>query len=191
MKTLYIPEIGDELTLAKPWTFTLHSERRNETLAAHFGRELLHFPFPGSNWFSPFNGYSMIPLKYGQEFRSIKCEEAIFIKKDGVSTMDPGPFDRYQAKVAVLREKMLSELKLESMNDPFFHEIQVTLPAGTKLKIDRIYIRKGNTEFSSISFLAPELPKVTCYAYNNWEKDKLQRIRFWVKLTECNNIQFK
>lgn len=29
---LYIPRIGDKITLAEPWTFTLHEERRNVSL---------------------------------------------------------------------------------------------------------------------------------------------------------------
>lgn len=29
---LHIPRIGDKITLAEPWTFTLHEERRNVSL---------------------------------------------------------------------------------------------------------------------------------------------------------------
>ena len=34
-----------------------------------------------------------------------------------------------------------------------FNSILVTVPAGFELKVDRIYIRKGKKEFSSITFL--------------------------------------
>jgi len=32
MQNLYIPRIGELITLAEPWTFTLHEERRNISL---------------------------------------------------------------------------------------------------------------------------------------------------------------
>lgn len=32
MQNLYIPRIGELITLAQPWTFTLHEERRNISL---------------------------------------------------------------------------------------------------------------------------------------------------------------
>jgi hypothetical protein len=51
----------------------------------------------------------------------------------------------------------------------------VTLPKGTLLKVDRIYIRRGNAEFSSVTFRIPNLPKS----------------RFWAKLSDVNNIKFR
>ena len=35
------------------------------------------------------------------------------------------------------------------------NSVPVTLPAGTELKIDRIYIRKGAEEFGSVTFVVP------------------------------------
>lgn len=53
----------------------------------------------------------------------------------------------------------------------------VTFNTGTELKIDRIYIRKGNKEYSSISF---------------WIKNgPYKGARFWAKLSEVNQIVFK
>lgn len=52
----------------------------------------------------------------------------------------------------------------------------VTLSAGTILKVDRIYIRKGNKEYSSITF------------YGTFGKNKL---RFWAKLEDVNKIKFQ
>lgn len=68
--------------------------------------------------------------------------------------------------------------------------IPITLPAGTILKVDRIYIRKGLKEFSSITFLAPTLGSVQ--TTNRWSKTSVKRgIRFWVKLSDANNIEFE
>jgi hypothetical protein len=48
------------------------------------------------------------------------------------------------------------------------------LPEGTILKIDRIYIRAGQEDFSSITFRIP-----------------LQKIRFWAKLKDVNQIKYE
>jgi len=53
-----------------------------------------------------------------------------------------------------------------------------SLPIKTVLKIDRIYIRKGNSDYSSITFWAKH-PEI-----------KLKQ-RFWVKLQDANNIEFE
>lgn len=57
---------------------------------------------------------------------------------------------------------------------------KVSLPKGTVLKVDRIYIRKGDgfSDFSSISFYAEKL-------------DGKKSPRFWAKLSDCNKIVFK
>lgn len=47
------------------------------------------------------------------------------------------------------------------------------LPAGTKLTVDRIYIRAGGEDFSSLTFR-------TVY--------KGKKVRFWVKLVDANTI---
>lgn len=58
----------------------------------------------------------------------------------------------------------------------FHDEWNITLPADTILRVDRIYIRKGNKEYSSMSF---------------WIKNgEYKGARFWAKLEECNQIIF-
>lgn len=56
----------------------------------------------------------------------------------------------------------------------------VTLNAGTILKVDRIYIRKGKSDYSSITFV---LTKTTQFKTKN-------KPRFWVKLDDVNKIEF-
>lgn len=71
------------------------------------------------------------------------------------------------------------------------HEIQhcchpLTLPAGTLLTIDRIYIRKGQQAFDSITFwLKAKQAPVTI----NGRLLK-KSLRFWAKLDDVNTIQF-
>lgn len=55
----------------------------------------------------------------------------------------------------------------------------VTLPKGTILKVNRIYIRQGKSDYDSITFTiakknVPELPKLSG--------------RFWAKLRDVNSI---
>lgn len=52
---------------------------------------------------------------------------------------------------------------------------KVALPVGTKLTVDRIYIRKGKSEYSSLSF-------------RGLRPDDKKTFRFWVKLQDVNNI---
>ena len=57
-------------------------------------------------------------------------------------------------------------------------DIEVTLPKGATLTIDRIYIRQGLSNYSSLSFY------LDCPAISN------KRLRFWAKLVDVNNIVF-
>jgi hypothetical protein len=50
-----------------------------------------------------------------------------------------------------------------------------TWPVGTSLEVDRIYVRKGNEEFSSVTFKTRVKGKV---------------VRFFAKLDDVNNIVF-
>ena len=63
---------------------------------------------------------------------------------------------------------------------PWKHkENQVTIPNGTTLTIDRIYIRKGGGGFDSVTF---RIVKTEC-------PDKSMFGRFWAKLGDVNRIR--
>lgn len=49
-----------------------------------------------------------------------------------------------------------------------------TFPAGTSLEVDRIYVRKGNEEFSSVTFKT---------------RVKGRQIRFFAKLDDINRME--
>jgi hypothetical protein len=56
-----------------------------------------------------------------------------------------------------------------------------TFPIGTRLSVDRIYIRKGQKDFDSISF--------NVQIDSSWRgKPKVIKGRFWVKLEDANKI---
>lgn len=61
------------------------------------------------------------------------------------------------------------------VGDPFSRN---TIPAGTVLSVDRIYIRQGAKDFDSITFrIKKEGSKAGC--------------RFWVPLDQANTIEFE
>lgn len=76
-----------------------------------------------------------------------------------------------------------------------------TIPAGAVLSIDRIYIKKGASEFNSITFMwKGESTPARIEMEKDWRSSvpnamrpvKIPRkpIRFWAKLADANNIQF-
>lgn len=62
--------------------------------------------------------------------------------------------------------------------------VQVSLPAGTVLTVDRIYIRNGASDFSSLTFRASIPGKKT--VTGSFGKTG---VRFWAKLNDVNRIQ--
>lgn len=57
----------------------------------------------------------------------------------------------------------------------------VTIPKDTILGVDRIYIRKGVSAYSSITFTIPKVLN---------KKNPFAGTRFWVKLSDVNKIEF-
>lgn len=84
--------------------------------------------------------------------------------------------------------------------------VAVTLPKGTELVIDRIYIRKGAKEYSSVTFLVPrkktKKKEVTRTAtsiggpqhgqtFNYTAVERGRPVRFWAKLADVNKIVYE
>lgn len=63
-------------------------------------------------------------------------------------------------------------------------DTQVTLPKGTVLKVDRIYIRQGADKYSSLTFYA-EIGEGGTGSFG-----KPKHPRFWAKLSDCNKIKY-
>lgn len=63
----------------------------------------------------------------------------------------------------------VARIRREIVSEPF----QMTIKSGEILEVDRIYIRKGAEDFSSITF--------------KWIVDK-KTLRFWAKLEDVNNL---
>ena len=86
--------------------------------------------------------------------------------------------------------------------------IPCTIPAGAVLKIDRIYIRKGQEDFNSITFcwqgmaIPAHMEEITTYVWlpdgkgvyqptGKLRKVPKKPIRFWAKMSDVNTIEFE
>jgi hypothetical protein len=58
----------------------------------------------------------------------------------------------------------------------------VTIPKDTILTVDRVYIRKGVSDFSSLTFRIPK---------DKNKKNIYAGVRFWAKLSDVNKIEFE
>lgn len=81
------------------------------------------------------------------------------------------------------------EVKYPHYHEPKQPPTRVTIDAGEKLKIDRIYIRKGASDFSSISFFL--VGKKASLPATRWSAIKTRSVRFWAKLADVNRIEFE
>jgi hypothetical protein len=75
-----------------------------------------------------------------------------------------------------------------------YGSLPATIPAGAVLKIDRVYIRKGSKDFSSVTFLwkGERLPAhIETYSDGYTAKIPAIPVRFWAKLVDVNNIEFE
>lgn len=63
----------------------------------------------------------------------------------------------------------------------------VELPKGLVIKVDRIYIRKGLSQYSSLTFTCAK-PKTKAEKANKPHNIILGGSKFWVKLHECNGL---
>lgn len=58
----------------------------------------------------------------------------------------------------------------------------VTIPAGTVMGVDRIYIRRGVSDFSSVTFTIPKAEN---------KKHPYAGVRFWASLSDVNQIDYE
>lgn len=124
MLRVFIPDIGEIITLAEDWTFQVVNERRNQGLAICMGKE------KSDDYYYPFGT---------EESQDVSDIYGRFGRRR--VPKDAGTF---------------------------------TWKAGTSLEVDRIYIRKGNEDFSSVTFKARVKGKV---------------VRFFAKLADVNRIE--
>lgn len=150
---LYIPEIGDTLKLTKDWQFDFIPEYRN--------MNFLDAVMPG---------YTYCAIHRDWDFVGRYKGDHILYKTS--------LYDEYENRGKNYTERIQQMVTDCPMDVIDIADFNVSLPAGTELKVDRIYIRKGNSDYSSLTFYAliPGMKK---------------KIRFFAKLKDVNNIEYE
>jgi len=169
----YIPKIGDAIQLTEPWKFELYAERRNAALGTYFGKEAPHY-----------RGIWVDNAENAEKVRTLQnpyVRTNDFYSKDANGLIDYKTFDKKGYDESKKLHQELYEYQLSQLGAK---SLSVELPIGTILTIDRIYIRKGMSNFSSVTFYAKNLE-------GSGKKGKTKALRFWAKLDDCDNIEFK
>jgi hypothetical protein len=186
---LYIPEIGDELILTKFWRFNLHAEDRNKSLA-ELHNHYLHY-YNGFNWV---DSTKLPPMRQPDYNINYPTEEEI--AKSCKKLWGGIDYECYNRLYKEAQDKCPEYVKYWDDNEKHrqvanqigVDKIPVTLPAGTILKVDRVYIRKNNSDYSSVTFISPNLGEVNINLRGGKTK-KLTKIRFWARLSDINTIE--
>lgn len=211
MRQLYVPTIGEEFRLAEDWTFNLHAERRNHDLPQKLGLNFIRDgrrydkdfvekvdprfkdKFVMDFWITPelkedvencFEDWNIQWKKAWQEIDDLRSSNiSLFKKMSNGITKEDEIHQKYNIKELRKKCQAKTEELILERKDEFHIILPVTIPANSLLKLDRIYIRKGNSEYDSLSFylkdIAGEKPKILGKSG-----------RFWAKLEDCNNIKF-
>lgn len=156
---LFIPRLGTILLLAEDWTFKLQFEHRNSSLMKALGPKE-----EDSDSDSPKAHHRRW---YGYDPSDFEGVSGVELGTD--RAMSDDQLDRAYASYRATNARDVSWLR-------------VTLPKGTTLVVDRIYIRRGGEAFDSVTFRIPKNKKLPP------ELGKFGGTRFWVKLNEANNI---
>lgn len=156
---LYIPDLGDKIVLTEDWTFPIYSESRND----NFIESVMETPYMSRELVTEEVNKIM---KYTSD---VERFEYIFRELIGVY---------FEKNVKVYNRKKFKYYSYEAdISGEYLDMIRpnITIPSGTVLYVDRIYIRKGSEDFSSITFRVEKFP------------DKKNH-RFWVKLHDSRSI---
>lgn len=158
---LYIPEISDRIKLEEEWTFKPVKESRNEGLFNFFlPKEIIdNMVVHVYNW--NYNTKTKIDENFERDFE-IKY----------------GEIENFKNKELVKKVNRYFNFFSEK-NKHLIGDFNVTIPKDSILKVDRIYIRKGASDFSSVTFYLESIPGVKM-------KNK---IRFFANLTDVNDIE--
>lgn len=208
---MYIPEIGDIITLKEDWEFVVHDESRNKSLIKAMAIDFTYdVEVSGNgNILNASANINVFDYQYYVKFliENIDSDYNIIgsatslistITHERINYNSPLKYNFYDIKITNSKQginKKISRTEtfaFQNVGDSPTFTIKVdvdinyqtcTLPKGTQLKIDRIYIRKGNEDYSSITFYIEDCPDKTF-------RPK-KKIRFWSKLDDVNNIIFE
>ena len=155
---LNIPELGTKLVLTQNWHFKLILEHRNNKLIEHLYKDEYHIEY----------SYRY----YYQDIQTSLLKTKSFI---GLVHLFTNSEERQKSNWQDYYRKLYIDNP-----DKLLYEDDITpiiFPIGTQLTIDRIYIRKGKSNYSSVSFWAL-LP------------GQKKKIRMFAKLNDVNQINY-
>jgi hypothetical protein len=191
---LYIPEIGDHLLLIEDWKFKLHAENRNQDLGEFFGHYLMGY---NAGWIEESKLPRMRNIDYQVKYPSdeeLDKQYGGFMKRVTYDQKQKSQKEAEQACPEFVQYWKDNDIWNQKAKKIAVKELEVTIPAGTILAVDRIYIRKGASDYSSITFYAKELGEVMVQGrrwFGTSKPKKKKALRFWAKLEDCNKIKFE
>lgn len=169
---LYVPDIGDLLRLTQHWSFTLLKEYRN--MDVWDALECDNHPSLADHA----QKVAELELKMREiEDRMVPSplsRQAHGITKEYASVQDRELWFEYRNEVWQSQHKITCPM---------------TLPADTVLKVDRVYIRQGAGEYSSLSFYIEETPHAALTPLKKGGGFKKGRRRFFARLSDVNTME--
>jgi len=142
---IWIPDINDQIKLLKDWTFTLYAESRNSDLLlsaeekSRLTKELRRIN----------------KEEEALNHHNFKDDKTYYQTDPGVYKMRPEVWAKIQAlakEEGIIRNKLNPNSYWRNKGEKLKGPETYTLKKGTVLEVDRIYIRKGAADYSSITF---------------------------------------
>jgi hypothetical protein len=188
---MYIPRLGDRLTLTSDWTFLMHNERRNEYFF-RIGKVKVYADFDEHG-----KAYSDVWEECQEKrheivkYHMFEKEPNVFIRVIELPPERTVEEDmRYRRDEKFISKEFLEETKanwsgnyrnmvynVKYLKRQLAPDYKFTFPKGTILLVKRIYVRRGAPEFDSITFSAQNGP----------HKGKM----FWVSLDDTRYLEFE
>lgn len=176
--TLALVDIGDKLRLTQDWTFQLHQESRNHEFAVALGLLAVDTP-----WDTIMHRIGMVTEKNYYQTRPFPEEERYYFER---ALRRKHGLNEYRGPA--LEGHRLSEFDRGTLELMAAFTLHATIPAGAELTVDRVYIRKGAKDYSSLSFLvtdaAPFGDRLAPVAKRGFKREH----RFWAKLDDCRRM---
>lgn len=165
---LYIPDIGDKIVLTKDWTFTIYGESRNDEFISSIMDNPLFERKKATDLVNDVIKKS--GCKPDDKWYDTTCFNSCFYALINVATSQEW---FYRREYTINSGKNVFKFEPELMEEI---RPKMTIPAGITICVDRIYIRKGSADYSSVTFRVEKFP------------DKKNH-RFWAKLSDTRGIE--
>ena len=175
MSKMYIPEIGDVILLEEDWNINIIPEHRNISILKKFGYNIANDRYIVSDSINSPEPPSFIVPSNEEISKSKSIFESWNVAKNRVLNSAAENYYKSEEYINYINNlndynKLIEKIGLKN--------IQLTIPQGTELKIDRIYIRKNNSDYSSVSF------------WVTFKSDK-KKYRFFVSLNDVNKMYYE